>query len=172
MLLPTSKKPSSDTSRRTKSPLPRLAFLVGVCAMLAAGTILFSVAHAQAPKFANPVFETLWNRTDGLVASGEVQRPWIWGPAPGETFEEPFVGLPGNNHLVQFFDKGRMEINDPGADPADPFFVTNGRLAVELISGQVQTGLNTFANHAQPRSTSRPTPTTDRAYLRLVQRHL
>ncbi|MEO5951902.1 MAG: lamin tail domain-containing protein, partial [Chloroflexia bacterium] len=100
--------------------------------------------QAQAPKFGNPAFETLWNRTDGLVASGAIQRPWIWGPVPGKTLEEPFVGLPGNTHLVQFFDKGRMEINDPSVDPIDPFFITNGRLAVELISGKIQSGLDTY----------------------------
>ena len=121
-------------------------YLIAVCAALAAGTILFSGAQAQTSNFADPAFETLWNRTDGLVASGEVQRPWIWGPAPGEPLQEPFTGLPGNKHLVQFFDKGRMEINDPNANPADPFYVTNGRLAIELISGQLQTGLDTFEN--------------------------
>ena len=40
-----------------------------------------------------------------------------------------------------------MEINDPGADKSDPFYVTNGRLAIELVSGQIQTGLTTFDNH-------------------------
>lgn len=146
MLLPTSNKPAPVTRRRYASTLTsRPAILAALCLLLVAGSILLlSRAQAQAPKFANPAFETLWNRTDGLVASGGAQRPWIWGPTPGKSLEEPFAGLPGNTHLVQFFDKGRMEINDPSLDSADPFFVTNGRLAVELISGKIQTGLDTY----------------------------
>jgi hypothetical protein len=120
--------------------------LVAVCALLAGGGALVATpAMSQGqPSFAHPAFNTTWQRTDGLVASGTVKRPWVWGPAPGESVVEPFQGLPGNTHVVQYFDKGRMEINDPNGNPADPFFVTNGRLAVELISGQIQTGLNRF----------------------------
>jgi len=67
---------------------------------------------------------------------------------PGRTLSEPFAGLPGNAHLVQYFDKGRMEINNPNGNPNDPFYVTNGLLAVELISGLVQTGPATYENRA------------------------
>jgi hypothetical protein len=98
--------------------------------------------------FANPAFQTVWERSDGLVASTTVNRPWVWGPVPGASLSEPFGGLPGNTHLVQYFDKGRMEINDPNANKNDPFYVTNGRLSVELISGLLQTGLNTFETRA------------------------
>lgn len=100
----------------------------------------------QGQTFAHDAFRALWERTDGPVAAGITLRPWIWGPAPGRTLTEPFAGLPGDSHLVQYFDKGRMEINDPNGDPDDPFFVTNGLLAVELISGQMQTGPATYEN--------------------------
>jgi hypothetical protein len=68
----------------------------------------------------------------------------VWGPAPGRTIQEQFAGLPGNSHLVQYFDKGRMELNNPNANPNDPFFVTNGLLTVDLISGLMQTGAAEF----------------------------
>src|SRR5207302_3928765 len=55
-------------------------------------------------------------------------------------------GLPGNSHLVQYFDKGRMEINNPSGKKDDPFYVTNGLLAVELISGLQQTGVSSYQN--------------------------
>ena len=84
----------------------------------------------------------------GVVASGGILRPWVWGPVPGAALTELFSGLPNDSHIVQFFDKGRMEINDPGADKSDPFYVTNGRLAVELVSGQIQTGLDTFEDRS------------------------
>jgi hypothetical protein len=41
---------------------------------------------------------------------------------------------------VQYFDKSRMEINQPGAHPDSEWFVTNGLLVNELVSGQVQVG--------------------------------
>jgi hypothetical protein len=102
-------------------------------------------AMSQA-QFGDPAFRTQWERTDGAVASGAAQRGWIWGPVPGQTLSEPFNGLPGNAHQVQYFDKGRMEINNPNGNKSDPFYVTNGLLAVELISGQEQTGLNSYVN--------------------------
>jgi hypothetical protein len=40
---------------------------------------------------------------------------------------------PDGQHLVQYFDKSRMEINKPDADPNDPFFVTQGLLARDMI---------------------------------------
>jgi hypothetical protein len=54
--------------------------------------------------------------------------------------------------VVQYFDKSRMEINDPGADPASAFYVTNGLLTVELISGRMQTGNNSFVTRAASRT--------------------
>ncbi len=111
------------------------------------GVALFrSPSAASQVQFAYPAFQTTWQRTDGPVASLTLKRPWVWGPVPGKSISEPFAGLPGNSHLVQYFDKGRMEINNPNGDPKDPFFVTNGLLAVELISGQMQTGANTYEN--------------------------
>src|SRR5687768_17110681 len=101
--------------------------------------MLLPIAFAQA-QFAHPAFQATWARSDGLVSSGAVKRPWVWGPAPGQSATEPFAGLPGNAHLVQYFDKGRMEVNNPSGNQNDPFFVTNGLLSVELISGRMQVG--------------------------------
>jgi hypothetical protein len=117
-----------------------------VCAALAAGWLRAAPSASSQAQFAHPAFRTTWERTDRVVASGEVKRPWVWGAFPGRSVSEPFAGLPGNTHLVQYFDKGRMEINNPTANPNDPFFVTNGLLSVELISGLMQTGPNTFEN--------------------------
>jgi hypothetical protein len=102
---------------------------------------------AQTPPFAVPPFQRTWERTDKLVASGQVQRSWYWGPVPntGGILEDYAEGA-GGKRLVQYFDKSRMEVNDPTADPNSPFFVTNGLLTVELISGQMQTGNNTFVS--------------------------
>jgi hypothetical protein len=101
-------------------------------------------AVASQTQFADPAFQALWERTDGPVAATAVQRAWVWGPQPGRSVAEPFAGIPGNSHSVQYFDKGRMEINDPEGDKSDPFYVTNGLLAVELISGLQQNGISAF----------------------------
>jgi hypothetical protein len=43
--------------------------------------------------------------------------------------------------MVQYFDKSRMEINNPNGDKNSPFYVTNGLLTVELMSGKIQVGM-------------------------------
>jgi hypothetical protein len=45
---------------------------------------------------------------------------------------------------VQYFDKARMEITTPSADPNSIWYVTNGVLVVELITGQMQVGNAAF----------------------------
>ena len=73
----------------------------------------------QFPDFAHPAFEVTWNRTDSLVAEGRVARSWYWGPQANtaglsETLTDAADGT--RQHLVQYFDKSRMEINDPNGD--------------------------------------------------------
>jgi hypothetical protein len=90
--------------------------------------------------FADDAFRELWTRTDSLVQQNAVGYSWIWGPAPfTQGVQEYYVQSPGQSRRVQYFDKSRMEINQPGA-PRGPFYVTNGRLADELITGQLQVG--------------------------------
>ena len=43
-----------------------------------------------------------------------------------------------------------MEINNPSGDRNSPFFVTNGLLVVEMISGRVQTGDAQFEPGTRP----------------------
>jgi sortase (surface protein transpeptidase) len=59
---------------------------------------------------------------------------------------EPYADAPDGSgmRLVQYFDKSRMEINDPKISPDDRWFVTNGLLTVELISGRMQLGNSKF----------------------------
>jgi hypothetical protein len=103
--------------------------------------------RAQQAAFANAAFQRTWERTDKPVASGQVQRSWYWGPAPiSDGLQEDYAEGVGGKRLVQYFDKSRMEINNPNADPNSPFYVTNGLLTVELISGKMQTGNSTYVD--------------------------
>jgi hypothetical protein len=118
--------------------------------LVAVALTMLSVAPVVAADaaFANPAFETVWNRTDQPIAGGQVSRTWMWGPAPfSEGLREPYAQSPGGQRLVQYFDKSRMEINDPN----NPSAVTNGLLSKELITGEIQTGDAAFEERSPAR---------------------
>src|SRR5690606_4146118 len=88
-------------------------------------------------------------------------RTWMWGP---EAFTggltEPYLESPDGQRTVQYFDKARMEITFPGEDPSSVWYVTNGLLVVELITGNMQTGHNQF----EPRSPAAVNVAVDAEY--------
>ncbi len=98
--------------------------------------------------FGDPAFRRTWQRTDLPVAAnapGLAARSWIWGDQPlTGGFRERYVDAPGETRRVQYFDKSRMEITWPDA-VRNQWYVTNGLLVVEMISGQMQIGDTTFA---------------------------
>lgn len=119
------------------------ALVIGIIAAIVAAVPLGALA--QGP-FADPAFAATWTRTDAPVSAGQVSRTYYWGPCtstPGGV-TETLYGAPGNMRQVQYFDKSRMELNDPRGDRTSPWFVTNGLLANELITGRVQVGYNDF----------------------------
>ncbi|RIK36465.1 MAG: hypothetical protein DCC58_19215 [Chloroflexi bacterium] len=145
----------------------RLPAVVAALALfLAAALSTTHTPSARAVAPANADFQTTWARTDQPVAAAEIARTWIWGPeANTEAMFEAYADSPGGEREVQYFDKSRMEINDPAGDRSDPFFVTNGLLVVELMTGRLQLGDNLFENHnpadipvaGDPDDTSGPT---------------
>jgi Lamin Tail Domain len=119
--------------------------------LLLAGVIgaLGATYRISADAFADPAFARTWARTDGPVSGGAVARTWIWGPEPRTgALTEPYRDAPGGARLVQYFDKSRMELTNPQGNPADPFYVTNGLLATEMLTGNVQLGDAFFETHA------------------------
>jgi len=120
--------------------------LFSISSVFAILATLLAVMQTSAQQFAHPAFERVWDRTDSLVADGTASRSWYWGPEPGEARLEPWTDARGGQRLVEYFDKSRMELNDPQADPTTPFYVTNGLLTVELISGQMQVGPAQYEN--------------------------
>ncbi len=100
--------------------------------------------------YANPAFQRTWDRTDHPALQGQVSRTYFWGPGPNTPglFEQYNESPLGNRlRLVQYFDKSRMELNNPNAPQDQPFFVTNGLLTVDLISGQIQVGEKDFTKY-------------------------
>src|SRR3954451_18210077 len=115
-------------------------------AMLAPVMVPFTpAAQARASRLADPALEEVWDRTDKPIETGLAARSWMWGPENFYSNYEPYAEGLGGRHLVSYFDKSRMEINNPTGDRNAQWFVTNGLLVVEMISGNIQTGNNRFS---------------------------
>lgn len=101
-----------------------------------------------APTFDDDAFARVWNRQDRAVfeSVGLNNRSWTWGPDNLSTgLTEEYDEAPQGQRAVQYFDKSRMEITNPEGNPADRFYVTNGLLPIELMTGEMQLGNNRFA---------------------------
>lgn len=110
---------------------------------------LAALVPAAAATIGNDAFQRTWARTDQPVSQLQVSRTWMWGPEANTwLLSEPFAGAPGGQRTVQYFDKSRMEITDPNGDPNSIWYVTNGLLAKELVTGSLQTGPNSFEQHS------------------------
>jgi len=91
-----------------------------------------------ATSFANPAFQAQWQSVESTI-------PNFWGPLATardgqiEPYVEGSVNGQAGSRLVQYFDKARMELTNPATGN-----VSNGLLTVELKSGQLQLGDNSF----------------------------
>src|SRR6184192_485649 len=103
-----------------------LALLAGALAPLAAAEPI------PYPTFDQPVYY------------GDASRSYTWGAAIIQGQDEAFKEGANGKHRVQYFEKSRMEVNDPSADQSNPFFVTQGLLAEDMIYGRIQVGVDTF----------------------------
>ena len=93
-------------------------------------------------------YERVWARTDLPVASGTTARTWMWGPAPiTRVMLEPYAEAPNGFRTVLYQEKSRMEITAPSSDPNSVWYVTNGLATVELMTGRLQLGDNTFEQY-------------------------
>jgi hypothetical protein len=86
--------------------------------------------------FGHPAFETIYNRVDGAAVRG-VTRPLIWGETPLSVKTERWDNAPTKTRTVQYFAKGKMELNEvAGGTPV----VTFGRMAFDLATGAKMVG--------------------------------
>ena len=122
--------------------------ILSIIAIIGIAVALLPTA-AAADSIAGTPFYNTWARTDLPVANGNVSRTWMWGPqADSPALSEPYAEASGGQREVQYFDKARMEITHPDGDPGSIWYVTNGLLAEELITGRMQLGDNTFHQYA------------------------
>jgi peptidoglycan/xylan/chitin deacetylase (PgdA/CDA1 family) len=130
------------TRRRALRAIPLIAILAiaGLFALTLVARSLNRGAGRDVVNTIDPVlqprFDAIWERADLLVHLRQTDRGWTWGPAPVSTMIEPYRQAAGGKRLVQYYDKGRIEINDP----TDPGNITMGLLVRELVSGHVAVG--------------------------------
>ena len=108
-------------------------FMKATTLFAVSGILLTSVGTTSAQpsgpgNFADAAFENVWRRTDELVSTRRVTRSYYWGPQAGVSMMEQYNEGQGGTRLVQYFDKGRTEINNPAGDRNNRFYVTNGLL--------------------------------------------
>jgi hypothetical protein len=128
--------------RRLTAARATFAALLLLSALLA--TIPRASAAAAEDDPVTTGFDRVWSRTDTPQARGD--RTFMWGPQPlvRLVIMEPMAGLGLQNDMrpVFYWDKARMEVNNPSGDPADPYYVTNGLLVSEMVTGRQQIGVN------------------------------
>jgi hypothetical protein len=90
----------------------------------------------------------VWEREDLPVATGAAARTWLWGPAPFAHAVETYDEAPNGKRATRYFDKSRMEITTPSDNRANAWYVTNGLLVRELVTGNMQVGDNRFVERA------------------------
>jgi subtilisin family serine protease len=94
-------------------------------------------------------FAGTWSRTDRPVKDLAVSRTWMWGDGPSASaLWEEYADAPDGRRAVQYFDKSRMEVTHPDGDATSPWYVTNGLLVVELVTGNLQLGDDLFEERA------------------------
>lgn len=107
-----------------------------------------AMVNGRSEGFVDPAFERVWARADRPIAEQRAARSWLWGPASLMARAENFSDSSSGLRQVEYFDKARMEINNPNGDSSSSWFVTTGLLVVELVSGQMQVGNSGFVPRA------------------------
>lgn len=102
---------------------------------------MLPVREASQQPFASPAFEQLWLQSEPISLS-------LWGQTPLVWRIEPYAEAPNGRRLVQYFDRGRMELTVRAGSTAP--VVSQGRLAWELTTGQIALGSDLFARQQPP----------------------
>lgn len=143
--------------------------LTAVLVLVVAGIVGFvhpatAMPNPTMPEPDERAFYRLWERTDAPVLNKRVERTWYWGKEPLATFDEPYLEGPNGTRRVQYWDKGRMEISNPRENPENSWYVTAGRLSIEMIGGRIQAGDERFEEHPAATIPIAGDPNPDNAY--------
>lgn len=92
-------------------------------------------------KGAQPIIQNLWWETDGPIHQEAVERSWLWGPDTWLDIQEDSRESSNGMRQVYYFDKARMEVNEPEGEDD---YVTAGLLVRDMIVGRIQIGENEY----------------------------
>ncbi len=119
--------------KKTQTLLALVLILMMVLVM-----VPVSLAADPLPALLGPV-QRVYDRTDKAVLENKPGASWVWGPRVQDSSED-YKESPGGKRQVYYFEKGRLEINDPAKNPNDKYYVSSGLLLREMITGQYQNG--------------------------------
>ena len=122
----------------------RRRYLVGgsiLLGVMALATMLAPLSTQGASQFANPAFQTQWQSLERVIPNFYGPLSTAYDPMTEQYVEGQYNGQSGVR-LVQIFDKARLEQITPSRR------ITSGLLTVELKTGNLQLGDNTFAQNA------------------------
>ena len=89
----------------------------------------------RTPAFADPGFAARWE-------ADEAAAPGFWGEPITDGLFEPYTGAPGGIRLVQYYERGRLEMAN-GA-------ITGTSLVLELYRGRIEIGLSRYDRRPPP----------------------
>lgn len=122
---------TDDSSRfSARATILQVGLLVVLLGAAFAVVSLLPVRHSDSTPFASPLFQRIWSG-DASAATRVVD---LWGGEPLAWRVEPYSGAPNDRRVVQYFDRGRMEV-EPGSSQ-----VTIGKLVQELVQGEIDLG--------------------------------
>lgn len=98
----------------------------------------------------DPSIQAVWEQNDGQIVEGNLQRAWILGPEPIASSIEYYPESPTGYRELVYYDKGRLELNDPTSLPGSNWLVQGGSLVSEMLSGRVQLGEEEFVRRPLP----------------------
>jgi hypothetical protein len=139
---------NSTTNVAVRAHALMVAEILAGCAELGCDPSYFVEEEPPPPPSSGNAFDDVWNTTDQAVASGGASYSWFWGPQVNYHTYEQYQESPGQQREVRYYDKSRMEINNPNGDRNSIYYVTNGLLTSELVTGNMQLGDSKFEQHA------------------------
>jgi hypothetical protein len=128
---------NNQTSRFTVSHVALIAIFLLLAGITASQ---LPIHHSESPQFASPAFQRVWSN-EAAAATRVID---LWGGDPLVSRVEPYFGAPNDRRVVQYFDRGRMEVEAGSGE------VTQGKLALELTSGEIDLGGNLTLERQSP----------------------
>jgi hypothetical protein len=127
-----------QTSPRIALTHIALALVIVATAVIAVS--LFPIRHSESPPFASPAFQRTWV----TEAAASTRALDLWGNEPLAWRVEPYAGAPNNRRVVQYFERGRMELETGSSD------ISNGSLVSEMVHGEIDLGRNLSLERQPP----------------------